>query len=239
MLKIDLHVHTWYSDSSGSVEDVIKAAKRKGLDGLAITDHDIIEGSKEALRMGTDLLIIPGEEIKTDRGEILALGIRETIPRGLRISEAIRMIHRQNGLAILPHPTIPFFSWLKENDIKGLQIDGLEVISAITPLPSYFLKKNLKLARRLGLSIIAGSDSHSPETVGDTYTIINSKSLDLRDILDAIKLGQTRICFHPSKLTFKARMMRGAFLSILRAPFTRKESILLTRLSVGRGGRLK
>ena len=223
MFKIDMHVHTWYSDSSGSVEDVIEAAKKKGLDGLAITDHNTMKGSREAEKMRTDLLIIPGEEIKTERGEILAYGIKETIPKGLPISETIRRIHLQGGLAVLPHPTIPFFSWLKEGDIKRLQIDGLEVISAITPLPRYFLKKNLAIAQRLGLAVLAGSDSHSSETVGDTYTIVNSRSLDLKDVLNAIRLGQTKICFHPSKLAFKARMIRGTFLSLLRAPFNRKK----------------
>ncbi|HDN01715.1 MAG TPA: PHP domain-containing protein, partial [Candidatus Bathyarchaeota archaeon] len=81
MLKIDMHVHTWYSDSSASVDEVIEAAKRRGLDGVAITDHNVIDGALEAERKSDGLIIIPGEEISTLHGELLALGIRKAVPK--------------------------------------------------------------------------------------------------------------------------------------------------------------
>jgi len=209
MLKIDLHVHTWYSDSDGSVSEVLEEAQRKGLDGLAITDHKTIKGAMEALRREDKLIIIPGQEVKTKECEILALGIRKKIEDNLPIQEALKEIHAQQGLAIMPHPTVPFFSGLDENDMKTLPIDGIEVFSSITPFSWYFLRKNLRLARKLGLPIVAGSDSHSAETVGDAYTIIHCENRDIREILRAIKLGQTLIGGGPSKLSFKMKMIRG------------------------------
>ena len=211
MLKIDLHVHTWYSDSTGSVREVLKVAQHKGLDGIAITDHDTLQGAFEALHKNDKLIIVPGAEIKTIQGEILALGVKKPIPKSLSLLEALKRIHAQNALAIIPHPTLPFFSTLKEKDIMNLPIDGLEAFSAITPLTYYFFGKNMELAKRLQLPVIAGSDSHTSETVGDAFTIINSESRNLRDILDAIKLGCTFIGGNPSAFRFKLKMLCGVF----------------------------
>lgn len=215
MLKIDMHVHTWYSDSNGSVSEILEEAQRKGLDGLAITDHRTIRGAMEALRRQDKLIIIPGQEVRTKQCEILALGIRKKIEDNLPILEALRKIHAQRGLAIMPHPTIPFFSGLDEKDMKSLPIDGIEVFSSITPLSWYFLRKNLKLAHKLGLPIVAGSDSHSVETVGDAYTIIHCENRDMHEILRAVKLGQTFIEGGPSKLSFKLKIIRDVIPHII------------------------
>ncbi len=220
MLKIDMHVHTSHSDSSGTVDEVLETARGRRLDGLAITDHNTMDGVEEALRKRGELIIIPGEEVKTRQGEILAIGISRPIPKDLPITEAIRRTHQQGGLVVIPHPTVPFLSKLKESEIRRLKIDGLEVFSAITPLPGYFLRKNLEMARRLNLPILAGSDSHSPETVGDAYTLIHSESRELSDILNAIKHGRTEVGCHPSKWRFKVKMVPSFLISAFMFPFT-------------------
>jgi predicted metal-dependent phosphoesterase TrpH len=210
MLKIDLHIHTWYSDSTASVDEVLEVAKRKGLDGVAITDHNTLLGALEAQRKSQGLIIIPGEEIETIKGEILALGLTRPVPKNLPINEALKKVHLQRGLAVIPHPTLPFFSKLKAKDIKRLPIDGLEAISAATPLPQYFLRKNLELAKNLGLFITAGSDSHFAETVGDAYTLIRSETRELTDILHAIRLGRTAIGGKLSGFNLQLKMLGGA-----------------------------
>ena len=211
MLKIDLHVHTWYSDSTGSVKAVLEVARRKGLDGIAITDHDTLRGAYEALERRGRLIVIPGEEVKTAQGEILALGVKRLIPKNLSITEAIWRTHTQGGLVVIPHPTVPLLGRLREKNLKDLPIDGLEVFSAIAPLGGYFLKRNLELARRLRVSITAGSDSHFPETVGDAYTNVCSESPVLKDVLRAIKSGLTSLGGNRSRLVFKLRMVEGLF----------------------------
>ena len=212
MLKIDMHVHTWYSDSEASVSEVLMEAERKGLDGLAITDHWTIKGAIEAMKKRGKLIIIPGQEIETKHGEILALGIKNKIRAKLSIQETIKRIHAQGGLAIVPHPTIPLFSVLNEEEMKTLPLDGIEVFSAITPIPGYFLRKNIELARRLRLSMVAGSDSHYAETVGDAYTIIYCRSRKVDDILRAVKLGRTSIGGRSSGLIFKWKMAKDVIL---------------------------
>ncbi|MCD6325426.1 PHP domain-containing protein [Candidatus Bathyarchaeota archaeon] len=207
ILKIDMHVHTSYSDSSGSVDEVLEEAQRKGLDGVAITDHKTIRGVHEALKKRGNLIIIPGQEVRTKQCEILALGIKKKIEDDLPVLETIKRIHAQQGLAVLPHPTVPFFGSVDEKIMKSLPLDGIEVFSSITPLPWYFFRKNLKLARKLGIPILAGSDSHAAETVGDAYTIIRCEDRRVQGIIRAIKLGQTSIGGGPSKLSFKLRMI--------------------------------
>jgi len=214
MLKIDMHVHTRYSDSEASVSEVLMEAERKGLDGLAITDHWTIKGAIEAMKKRGKLIIIPGQEIETKHGEILALGIKNKIRAKLSIRETIKMIHAQGGLAIVPHPTIPLFSVLNEEEMKTLPLDGIEVFSAITPIPRYFLRKNIELARRLRLSMVAGSDSHYAETVGDAYTIIYCRSRRVDDILRAVKLGRTSIGGRSSGLIFKWKTAKDVILHI-------------------------
>jgi len=211
MLKIDMHVHTWYSDSTGSVEAVLEAAQRKGLDGIAVTDHNTLRGAYEALERKGRLIVIPGEEVKTAQGEILALGIKRPIPKDLSVTEAIWRTHNQGGLVVIPHPTVPLFGRLREKNLKNLPIDGLEVFSAITPLGGYFLEKNLAIAQRLRVAITAGSDSHFPETVGDAYTNVYSESATLKDILGAMRSGLTSVGGNASKLVFKLRMVKGLF----------------------------
>jgi len=214
MLKIDMHVHTRYSDSEASVSEVLMEAERKGLDGLAITDHWTVKGAIEAMKKRGKLIIIPGQEIETKHGEILALGIKNKIRAKLSIQETIKRIHAQGGLAIVPHPTIPLFSVLNEEEMKTLPLDGIEVFSAITPIPGYFLRKNIELARRLRLSMVAGSDSHYAETVGDAYTIIYCRSRKVDDILRAVKLGRTSIGGRSSGLIFKWKTAKDVILHI-------------------------
>ncbi|MEM2935732.1 MAG: PHP domain-containing protein [Candidatus Bathyarchaeia archaeon] len=206
-LKIDVHVHTNYSDSKSSVREVIEEASRKGLDGLAITDHGTLRGAREALNLRHNLLIIPGEEIKTKRGDLLARGIRRAVPEGLDAVEAIDRVHGQGGLVIVPHPTVPFFGKFKGEDLSRLQLDGLEVFSAITPFPWRYARKNMKLAQKLGVAMVAGSDSHNCKTVGDAYTIVKTEEKDLDSVLRAIKDGETRTGCNSSKIIFKIEML--------------------------------
>ena len=214
-LKIDVHIHTTYSDSTATVNDVIKVAKKKGLDGVVITDHDTIDGAKEATSKASKLIIIPGEEVATIKGHILALGINEPISKWLPPENAISRIHKQNGLAVIPHPTLPFVDKLPRKEIRNLPINGIEVFSAATPLAWHYFRRGLALARDMGLPILAGSDSHFAETVGDAYTIVYAEDKEASSILKAIKQGRTDVGCRPSKLIYKVRMIKNMGLGLL------------------------
>jgi len=220
-LRIDMHVHTRHSDSTGSVGDVIRVARRRGMDGLAITDHDTLAGVEEALATDSGLIVVPGEEVSTDQGHVLALGIGRRVPGGLPAGEAIRRVKAQGGLVVIPHMSgfpVPFASRFRESDLSALPVDGLEVFSAISILGRHFLTKNMKLAERFGLAVLAGSDSHFPETVGDAYTVVEAESRDIRDILEAVRLGRTKIGCQPSRLWFKMNMIVTVLSQFLRGP---------------------
>jgi glycosyltransferase involved in cell wall biosynthesis len=104
----DLHMHTsWSHDCAVDPADLIMYAEANGLGAIAVTDHNTFGGALETAELARDhdLVVIPGEEIKTDgQGEVIGLFLREEIPRGLSFAETVRAIKEQGGLVYLPHP---------------------------------------------------------------------------------------------------------------------------------------
>ncbi|HLE75655.1 MAG TPA: PHP domain-containing protein, partial [Candidatus Bathyarchaeia archaeon] len=91
--KVDLHVHTVYSrDSLITPEDLVFYAKKRGLTAVAVTDHDRVDGAIKIARE-TDFLIIPGIEVSSRNGHIVALNVQEPVPRGLSADETVDRIH--------------------------------------------------------------------------------------------------------------------------------------------------
>ena len=194
--KFDLHIHTNYSDGICTPEEVVKYAKRIGLDGIAITDHDTVKGSKKAelLAEKAGLIFVPGVEITTSFGDILALGIREKIDGfGVRlpgIVQIIKKIHKKGGIAIIAHPFVG--SWPNgslADHIKKLDIDAIEIFNAMTN-DTFGIEPNVKameLAKKLDMPGIAGSDAHFIELIGNAFTVSKTP-----DIISAIKKGEVK-----------------------------------------------
>lgn len=192
MLKIDLHIHSNYSDDGkGSPEEIIKVVKKKGLDGLAITDHNTVKGGLEALKFASaDFVIIPGVEISTYDGHIIALNVKENIPKGLTASETVDKILDVNGVPIVPH-LFRNMSGIKEKKLQNIKdkIDAIEVFNSCS-LPQSNLK-TAKIAKKYNLGGTGGSDSHEPKYAGDSYTIIDSTDLSLESIISNIEKKKT------------------------------------------------
>ena len=96
----DLHIHTIYSyDGTATVPAVLKQARRVGLDLIAITDHDEIRGAllAEKLAPQYNLQVIPGVEITTAEGDLLALNIRSLVPAGLPLIETLQQVGALGG----------------------------------------------------------------------------------------------------------------------------------------------
>src|SRR5581483_854581 len=104
----DLHMHTdWSHDCSVEVDELLDYAEEQGLGAIAITDHNKFGGALEAVEKarGRNLVVIPGEEIKTDRqGEVIGLFLQEEIPPRLSFADTLAAIRAQGGLVYLPHP---------------------------------------------------------------------------------------------------------------------------------------
>ena len=157
-LKIDLHVHTNYScDSKITLNQVVEYSQMRGLDGVAITDHDVVTGALELVERVTKLVVIPGVEVTTSRGHVVALNTTRPIPTKLSPSEAIQRIHETGGIAVAAHPTVFYKGMGKQ---ANPSFDAIEVINAAA-FP-FFLSTHLsrKLAIRLNLPQTAGSDAH-------------------------------------------------------------------------------
>lgn len=167
LMKFDLHIHSKYSsDGVLVVKDIIKIAKRKGLDGIAITDHDTIKGGLKAKEYETkDFIIIIGTEKRTDRGEIIGLFLTEEIV-SKDAESVIEEIKKQNGLIVIPHPfdkmrTSAFH--LSDDDTKN--IDALEVFNSRCVIQKYN-DASLEYAKIHKLGMVAGSDAHFANEIG-------------------------------------------------------------------------
>ena len=167
----DLHMHTsWSHDCSIEVDELLDHAEAEGLGAIAITDHNVFGGAAEAVERarGRDLIVIPGEEVKTDdQGEVIGLFLREEIPRGMSFSETVAAIREQEGVVYLPHPfdrmhAIPFPTTLHR---QLHEIDVLEVYNARLLFEGYN-DEALRFARKYGLPAGAGSDAHVLQGVG-------------------------------------------------------------------------
>ena len=187
-MKIDMHVHTKYSlDGKGEPHEYVEMAIRKGLSGIAITDHNEIEGALKAKEYSKDMdnfLVIVGEEISTTCGHILAYNIKERIEREREPKELVKEINRQGGFAVVAHPD-RFPSGISSKIVRTLDVAGIETLNGAT-VP-YKNRGAKKLARELNLGMIGGSDAHRPKEIGTAYTVFEGSSLGVYDIGRHIK----------------------------------------------------
>ena len=192
MLKLDLHIHSQYSDDGqGSPIKIIKSLQKKGLHGMAITDHNTIEGSLKALKVAPkDFIIIPGLEISTKDGHIIALNVKEDIVRNLSVEETIDNIIDLGGLAIVPH-LFRNMSGIKKEKLKKIhaKIPAIEVYNSCS-LPKTNIK-TAKIAKDLNLGGTGGSDSHNVEYVGYAYTTVDTTDMNINTILSEINKKKT------------------------------------------------
>jgi predicted metal-dependent phosphoesterase TrpH/glycosyltransferase involved in cell wall biosynthesis len=170
MILADLHMHTEHShDCAVPVEDLLDHAERIGLGAIAVTDHNVFSGAQEAVELARDreLIVIPGEEVKTDAGEVIGLFLSEEIPRGMSWADTIGAIREQGGVVYLPHPfdrlhTIPDAGTLHRH---LAEIDVFEVYNARLLFEGYN-DEALRFARKYNLTMGAGSDAHVLQGVG-------------------------------------------------------------------------
>jgi hypothetical protein len=196
--NIDLHTHSFFSgDGVSSPEEIITAARAKGLHGFAITDHNTCEAVTYLLQKGLmredgkfvgDFLIIPGVEVTTAEGHLLCIGATLPDPpklKGRPAHEVCNLIHERGGLAIPPHPYDLFRAGIRFSVLETLPIDAIEVFNAATTLRRYN-KYAFRYAQERGLPMTAASDAHHAAAVGTAYTILNTDDLSVQGILAQI-----------------------------------------------------
>jgi hypothetical protein len=168
---IDLHLHTdWSHDCSIPAAVLLDHAEAIGLGGIAVTDHNVFGGALEAMELAADrdLIVIPGEEVKTDhQGEVIGLFLDEEIPRGMTFADTIAAIREQGGLVYLPHPFDRLHAIPDPATVHRhlAEIDVFEVYNARL-LRDSFNDEALRFARKYRLLQGAGSDAHVLQGVG-------------------------------------------------------------------------
>jgi len=196
--KIDLHTHSFFSgDGVSSPEDMVAAAREKGLHGFAITDHNTCEAVTYFLEKGfiredgsavDNFLIIPGVEVTTAEGHLLCIGATLPYLKGRPAREVCDLIHERGGLAIPPHPYDLFRAGIRFSTLEKLPVDAIEVFNAATTLRRYN-RYAFKYAQLRGLPMTAASDAHHEAAIGTAYTILNTDELSVRSVLSQIVKG--------------------------------------------------
>ena len=200
-LKFDLHVHSKYSkhpiwgrDSFNTPKDIIKKCKENNLTGVAITDHNNLDGALKIKREveKSDVIVIPGSEIKTDQGrDIIGLWIQENIEPNLSAEEIVDEIHEQGGIAIAPHP----FSRLLGigSKVFDLPLDAIEVFNS--RCGQKLNEKAEEACKKLEIGCVGGSDAHIPQAIGNAYTIFNQNNLEIEidSLLKDIRERRTKV----------------------------------------------
>jgi len=199
-VKADLHVHTVYSpDSLITLETLVFYAKRRGLNAVAVTDHNRVEG---ALKFAgeTDFLIIPGTEVNSSDGHIVALNVREVIPRDLSAEETVERIHEAGGIAVACHPFAMFKGSLGKH--ASGKFDAIETINASASPFKRSVRKAEKVAERFKLPRVAGTDAHYAPAIGYAYTVVDAE-LNADAVVKAIAAGRCEPFGAPVPLRLK------------------------------------
>jgi predicted metal-dependent phosphoesterase TrpH len=197
VLSVELHAHSALSyDGRDPIDALLSRAQVAGLDALAVTDHDEIDASLRACDIADeyDLLGIPGMEVSTAAGHVLALGVREAIPKGLSFDETLERIRDQGGIAVVPHP----FQESRHGVIENITRAQLASADAIEVYNSRLLtgranRQARRFAHEHGVPMTAGSDAHIAEMVGRAVTRVDTDERSVEAILGAIADGKTTI----------------------------------------------
>ena len=191
-MRFDLHVHSCYSkDSNADIDSIVAYAEKNGLDGIAVCDHDTIEGgiacARRAEELGVELVVIPGIEVMSSKGHILVLGIRQDIEPHQSPEETIKRARQLGGVVIIPHPFKVTSHGI--GFVGGLDIDAVEVLNSRC-LTDVINKKAKKEAESLNLAQVGGSDAHTSRMVGQAYTEIEASEKTVDSVLSAIREGK-------------------------------------------------
>lgn len=185
-MKLDLHVHTSAShDGSINPKEVVNQARRKGLDGIAITDHNTVDGFRAARESKEvdDFLLIPGIEVSTDKGHVLVLGT-DREPDSRSFEDVLDFAKENDAVTVAAHPFSVFRESIEPELVERL--DAMEVLNGKTY--SYFNEKAREFAEEKNMPQIASSDAHEKEGLGRIWTEVEGGSQP--EVLEKIKKGR-------------------------------------------------
>lgn len=212
-LRVDLHIHSDYScPGYGTIDEVLARAEERGLDGIAITDLGTITGALEARKKASKLLVIPGCEVQTEFGHLLALGLKEPLPVRLQYEETIKRTRSRGGIVVLAHP----YAGLPKRAIwEKCKPDAVETVNALYPFFDLQTYMSRAMARGFGLPEIGGSDAHFYSNIGDAYTVLDAEDFSVDAIIEAIHKGLTSAQGKPQPIRTRFLLSIGVILSYI------------------------
>jgi predicted metal-dependent phosphoesterase TrpH len=189
LLRVDLHLHSRYShDSRTSLEALVDRSRECGLDRIALTDHNSVEGALELARMAPELCIV-GEEAKTLEGEVIGLFITRRLPPYLQPEQVMDLVHHMGGLTYVPHPLDRNRSHFRPERIVELA-DRIDILEVYNPWCEPAANAEAaRLAADLDKATASGSDAHSAHELGRSWMEMDDYT-DVTDFL--IKLKHAR-----------------------------------------------
>jgi predicted metal-dependent phosphoesterase TrpH len=169
VLRVDLHLHSIFShDGQSTLEELIARSNECGLDRIALTDHNTVDGALELARIAPELTIV-GEEAKTREGEVIGLFLTDRLNPYLTPEEVLDLIHEMGGLSYLPHPLDRHRAHFRPERVVELA-DRIDIIETYNPwCDAAANAAAARLAADLGKVGATGSDSHSVEELGRSW----------------------------------------------------------------------
>ena len=189
-MRADIHIHSVHSsDGRLAVSDIVERCRILGFGAVAVVDHNSFIGSEEALTIDSeDVIVLPGMEITTTAGHVLAYHITEAIERGLSVEETVDRIHGLAGIAVAPHP-FRVWSGLGRDEVTNGRFDAIEVTNGRSLRGSN--ARSWDLARSLDRPVTGGSDAHTWDQIGKAYTVFPDGCRTSDDLVKAILDKQT------------------------------------------------
>lgn len=193
-MMMDLHVHSAYSvDTDVEIKDILKTAKARNLNGLAISDHNEIAGSLEAFELAKEMegfVVIRATEVSSSEGHIIAYGVDKKIPRDMTPQDTVDAIRRVGGTPVVAHP-YRFWSGVGEGVVLNTRFSAIEGLNARSPKSAN--EKAIVLAEKLDLGVTGGSDAHEIEDIGTGVTVFESNIETEEQALEEIVKGRSKV----------------------------------------------
>ncbi len=185
--RADIHMHTNLGDGTASPARVLAEAERRGLDVIAITDHDHLEGARRVQDLlaasGKPIQMITGIEVTTRQGHLLGLFVQKPLKMLRSVEWSIEAIKEQGGLVVIPHPMgrlVPSLSRRKIDELlsRGFAIDAIETYNP-SPANRSQRQEVLRLNQaEWNLAETGGSDAHFWQHIGSAYTTFSGRGIE-------------------------------------------------------------
>jgi len=189
-VRIDLHCHSVHSgDSVLTIPEIVEIASCRGFDGIALTDHNSVAGHDELSEMGSDLMLIPGCEISTAEGHMLAYGIEEAPASQRSLKETIDHVISLGGVPILSHPfrAVHAVGIQEIEEYREIGFEGLNGRSW-----QRYNERAMRIGIEQGRTMTGGSDGHSREEIGRAWTIFPPEVRTVKLALEALRNGMVK-----------------------------------------------